>query len=102
MSKTPAGERTGKHYIKGRKTIAGDGSTVTVMDLDAQTGTAIDKTKKTYSVKAFSELVGKSAAAGISIHPDVKRTGRHKNINGFDTVARDPDALPELEPAVES
>jgi hypothetical protein len=85
VSKTPAGDRTSKNYIKDQKMITDDGTTVTVMDLDAQTRTTIDKTKKTYSVTPFSELLGKSTAAGISIHPDVKKTGQHKNINGFET-----------------
>jgi hypothetical protein len=85
VSKTPAGDRATKHYIKGQKSITDDGSTVTILDFDAQTITTIDKTKKTYSVKPFNELVNKSAAAGAKVHADVKKTGQHKNINGFDT-----------------
>jgi hypothetical protein len=84
VTKSPAGESTAKHYIKGQKSITDNGTTVTVLDFDAQTMTIINKTKKTYSVKPFSEIVSKSTAAEISMHPDVKKTGQHKNINGFD------------------
>ena len=83
VSKTPAGERTSKHYIKGQKSITDDGDRLTIMDLDAQTMTTIDKTQKTYSVRPFSELFNKSAAAGMSVNADVKKTGQHKTINGF-------------------
>jgi hypothetical protein len=85
VSKTPAGERTSKHFIKGQKSIADDGSTVAIMDFDAQTLTTIDKTRKTYTVKPFSELAGKAAPAGANIHTDVRKTGQHKTIGGFDT-----------------
>jgi hypothetical protein len=84
VSKTPAGERTSKHYIKGQKMITDDGDRMTIMDLDAQTMTTINKTQKTYSVRPFSELYNKSATAGMSVNADIKKTGQHKNINGFD------------------
>jgi len=82
VSKTSAGERTSKHYIKGQKSITDDGDRLTIMDLDAQTMTTINKTQKTYSVRPFSELYDKSAAAGMNA--DIKKTGQHKTINGFD------------------
>jgi len=84
VSKSPAGERTSKHYIKGQKSITDDGDRLTIMDLDAQTMTTINKTQKTYSVRPFSELYNKSAAAGMSVNADIKKTGQHKSINGFD------------------
>jgi Domain of unknown function (DUF4412) len=85
VSKTPTGDRTSKHYLKGQKSITDDGSTVTILDYDAQTITSIDKAKKTYSVRPFNELANKTAAAGANVHADIKKTGQHKNINGFDT-----------------
>jgi Domain of unknown function (DUF4412) len=84
VSKSPAGERTSKHYIKSQKMITDDGDRVTIMDLDAQTMTTINKTQKTYSVRPFSELYSKSGAAGMNVNADIKKTGQHKNINGFD------------------
>jgi hypothetical protein len=84
VSKSPAGDRTTKHYVKGQKMITDDGDRVTIMDLDAQTMTTINKTQKSYSVKTFSELYNKSAAAGMNVNADIKKTGQHKNINGFD------------------
>jgi hypothetical protein len=82
VSKSPAGERTSKHYIKGQKMITDDGDRMTIMDLDAQTMTTINKTQKTYSVKPFSDY--KSAAAGMNVNADIKKTGQRKTINGFD------------------
>jgi len=84
VSKTPAGERTSKHYIKGQKSITDDGDRMTIMDLDTQTMTTINRTQKTYSVKPFSEIYNKSAAAGMNVNADIKETGQHKSINGFD------------------
>jgi hypothetical protein len=84
VSKTPAGERTSKHYIKGQKSITDDGDRMTIMDLDTQTMTTINRTQKTYSVKPFSEIYNKSAAAGMNVNADIKKTGQHKSINGFD------------------
>jgi hypothetical protein len=84
VTKSPGGETTSKHYIKGQKSITDNGSTVIVMDFDAQTMTTVNKPQKTYSVKSFSDLAGKSAAAGVSMNADIKKTGQHKNINGFD------------------
>jgi hypothetical protein len=84
VSKSPAGERTSKHYIKGQKMITDDGDRVTIMDLDAQTMTTINRTQKTYSVRPFNEMYNKSAAAGMNVTADIKKTGQHKTINGFD------------------
>lgn len=84
VSKGPAGDTTSKHYIKGQKLITDNGTTVTIMDLDAQTMTTINKTRKTYTVKSFSDLFGKTAPAGSSMKADFKKTGQHQNINGFD------------------
>lgn len=84
VTKTAMGEHTSKHYIKGQKMITDNGDTVTVMDLDAQTMTIINRTAKTYSVKPFSELFKQSSATATTASADFKKTGQHKNINGFD------------------
>lgn len=84
VSKTAVGGRTSKHYIKGQKLVTEDGDRVTVMDLDAQTMTTINKTQKTYSVRPFSEFFNSSATAGMNMNADIKKTGQRKNINGFD------------------
>jgi hypothetical protein len=57
-------------------------STSTILDFDAQTITTIVKSRKTYTVKKFSD-VGKTAELG-DVTGDVKETGQKKNINGFD------------------
>ena len=85
VTKSPAGETTSKHYIKGQKLITDNGTTMTIMDLDAQTMTTINKTQKTYTVRPFSELYGKSAAAGMNVNADIKKTGQTKIVNGFNT-----------------
>lgn len=85
VTKSPAGETTSKHYIKGQKLITDNGTTVTIMDLDSQTMTTVNKTHKTYTVKSFSEMYGKSAPAGMNMNVDIKKTGQTKNVNGFDT-----------------
>jgi hypothetical protein len=84
VTKSPAGERTSKHYIKGQKIVTDDGSAMTIMDLDAQTMTTINKTQKTYTVRSFADLAAKAGAAGASVNTDIKKTGQHQNINGFD------------------
>ncbi len=57
-------------------------SSTTILDFDAQTITTFSKSKKTYTVRKFSD-VGQ-ASAGADITADVKETGQKKNINGFD------------------
>jgi hypothetical protein len=87
VTKGPAGDTTSKHYIKGQKLITDSGDRVTIMDLEAQTMTTINKTQKTYSVTPFSEMFGKSSAAAAAmgnVNADIKKTGQHQNINGFD------------------
>ena len=39
VTKSPAGDTTSKHYIKGQKSVTDNGSTVTILDFDAQTVT---------------------------------------------------------------
>jgi hypothetical protein len=87
VTKGPAGETTTRHYIKGQKSITDNGSTVTIMDFNAQAVTIVNRPQKTYSVKAFSDLTGKAAAApaGTKMNADIKKTGQHKNIGGFET-----------------
>jgi hypothetical protein len=99
VTKSPGGETTSRHYIKGQKIVTDNGNTVTVMDLDAQTMTTIDKKRKTYSVTPFSALSAQPGAAGASVNADFKQTGQRQTINGFDaeeavmTVAMDTSQM---------
>jgi hypothetical protein len=83
VTKSPAGETTTKHYIKGQKIVSDGPTSVTIMDLDAQTMTTTNKTQKTYTVMSFADLSAKMPA-GASVNADIKKTGQHQNVNGFD------------------
>jgi hypothetical protein len=69
-------------YFKGQKMMIDSSATTIVMDFDAQTITTFSKSKKTYSVKNFSD-VGQ-ALSGADVTADVTETGQKKTINGFD------------------
>jgi hypothetical protein len=71
-----------KYYYKGQKMNTDSGTTATILDFDAQTITTINTTQKTYTVRKFSEL-GEGMAAADNVQADVKETGQHKTINGF-------------------
>ena len=72
-----------KTYLKGQKMKVDSGSTVMILDFDAQTITNIDPTQKTYSVKKFSDVSETMSKAGMDVNVDVKDTGQRKTINGF-------------------
>jgi hypothetical protein len=76
----PAGET--KYSYKGQKMKTDSGTTATILDFDAQTITTINNTQKTYTVRKFSDL-GEGIAAADNVQADVKETGQHKTINGF-------------------
>ncbi len=61
------------------------GTTATILDFDAQTLTTINNTQKTYTVRKFSDL-GEAVAGADNIQADVKETGQHKAINGFNAT----------------
>jgi hypothetical protein len=69
-------------YFKGQKMMIDSSGTTIVLDFDAQTITTVAKSRKTYTVKKFSD-VGQNAELG-DVTADVKETGQKKNINGFD------------------
>jgi hypothetical protein len=71
-----------KYYYKGQKMKTDSGTTATILDFDAQTITTINNTQKTYTVRKFSDL-GEGIAAADNVQADVKETGQHKTINGF-------------------
>jgi hypothetical protein len=75
----PGGET--KYSYKGQKMKTDSGTTATILDFDAQTITTINNTKKTYTVRKFSDLG--EVMTGADIQADVKDTGQHKTINGF-------------------
>lgn len=67
--------------IKGQKMKVQVGSTVTILDFDAQTITHINHTARSYSVQKFSDAAAESAG-GNEITADFKDTGEKKTING--------------------
>ena len=77
-----SGEVT-KHYLKGQKMMMDSGNRVVIMDFDAQTVTTIQPARKTYSVTSFADLGQTLQHSGAEISADVKETGQHKTINGF-------------------
>ena len=78
-----AGNGTSKIYIKGQKMMTDQGNTAILIDLDAQTITTIDNTRKTYTVRGVND-----PAPGPQVTPritaDAKETGQRRTINGFD------------------
>ena len=74
-----------KYFYKGQKMKTDSGTTATILDFDAQTLTTINNTQKTYTVRKFSDL-GEGMAATENIQADVKETGQHKTINGFNAT----------------
>jgi hypothetical protein len=69
-----------KVSFKGHKMRTEENSTVTLLDFDAQTMTIINNAAKTYMVRSLADASTNSQAAAI----DVKETGQHRTINGFD------------------
>lgn len=74
-----------KYYYKGQKMKTDSGTTATILDFDAQTLTTINNTQKTYTVRKFSDL-GEGMAGADNVQADVKETGQHKTINGFNAT----------------
>jgi hypothetical protein len=74
---------TTKHYLKGQKMKMDMGSTATIMDFEAQTLTSINNNDKTYTVTKFSDLGQALRDTGADVQIDVKETGQHKSISGF-------------------
>lgn len=70
-----------KTYIKGQKMMIDSGSSVTILDFDAQTITSINNSQKSYTVTKFSDVT--QTMSGANITADVKETGQKKTINGF-------------------
>ncbi len=78
-----AGNTETKQYFKGQKMKTDTGSTATILDFDAQTITSINNTQKTYTVTKFSDVGKGLAQTDTSVNADVKETGQHRTINGF-------------------
>lgn len=81
----PGGGET-KQYLKGQKMMTQSGNTTTILDFDAQTITLINNSQKTYTVQKFSELGATLASSGMDVNANVKETGQHRNINGFNAT----------------
>jgi hypothetical protein len=84
MGGAAGGPQTSKSYFKGQKmkTDSG-GATAIILDFDAQTITTINTTKKTYTVKSFSDIGAAGKTADVDVKVDAKETGQRKTINGF-------------------
>jgi Domain of unknown function (DUF4412) len=78
-----AGNTETKHYYKGQKMRTDTGSTATILDFDAQTMTLINNTQKTYTVTKFADMGKNLPQTDMSVNADVRETGQHKTINGF-------------------
>jgi hypothetical protein len=72
-----------KHYLKGQKMMMDSGNRVILIDFDTQTVTTIQPAQKTYKVANFADLGQTLQQTGAEISVDVKETGQHKAINGF-------------------
>ena len=72
-----------KTYFKGQKMKIDSGPTAHIFDFEAQTVTNINNTDKSYTVTKFSDLGHAMQATGASVSVDVKETGQHKQVNGF-------------------
>jgi len=77
-----SGAQTTKHYLKGQRMKVDNGDTATIVDFDAQTVTAIDNNRKTYTVTKFSDL-GPLPQSDLEAKVDLKETGQRKTINGY-------------------
>lgn len=75
------GPQTSAYFFKGQRMKSDNGTTATILDFDAQTVTVINNASKSYTVRSFND-----AAPGtndMQAQIDVKETGQHKVINGF-------------------
>ena len=84
MMAAAAGQgRATKTYLKGQKMKVDSGNSVLIMDFDAQTITHIDPAQKTYRVSKFSDVAETLGKGGMDVNIDIKETGQHKVINGY-------------------
>ena len=78
------------HYIKGDRMATVSDSTMTIVDVAAETITEVDLKKKTWSVVTFAEMkqmmerVGEKGVEGLSFKVSANPTGAVKKVNGFD------------------
>jgi len=94
-----AGPQVTKHYLKGQKMKVDSGDTSMIMDFEAQTVTTINNRNKTYSVAKFSDLTQTMDKLGMETQVDIKETGQHKTINGFDATEMIMTMAVEASPA---
>jgi hypothetical protein len=83
MGSMAGGPQTSTYYYKGQKMKVDNGSTVTIVDFDAQTITVVNNSTKSYTVKSFGEMSSPPESKGIDAKIDVKDTGQKKTVNGF-------------------
>jgi len=84
MIAAAAGDHTSKTYLKGQKMKIDSGSFATVFDFETQTITHIDNNRKTYTVTKFADMGQALQKSGAEIAIDLKETGQHRTINGYD------------------
>src|SRR4051794_11470902 len=75
-----AAPRVTKLSLKGQKLKTDDGTTVIIVDLDAQTVATINSAQKTYTVRDMSDLKG--SADTLNPTAEIKQTGQKKMVNG--------------------
>jgi hypothetical protein len=76
-------DATTKYYLKGQKMKTDSGSSSMILDYDAQTMTMINNNAKTYTVTKFSDVGKDLPKSSVDVSANVKETGQHRNINGF-------------------
>jgi hypothetical protein len=75
--------QTSRQLFKGDKMRSDTGDHSFIMDFGAQAIIRIDHRQKTYTVTPFSEMMSKAPQAATNANVDVRETGQHKTINGF-------------------
>jgi hypothetical protein len=78
-----ANNQPSKYYFKGQKMKVDSGDTALILDFDAQTITTINNSRKTISVRNFSDIGTAAKQNEMTVKIDVKETGQKKTINGY-------------------
>jgi len=74
--------QTRKCYLKGHRMMIDSNATITISDLDARTAIFADKPSRTYRVVSLEPSTHHDST---SAQMDVKETGQHRIIGGFNT-----------------
>ena len=82
----PGGENATTHSFKGQKMKTASAAVTSIFDFDAQTVTTFNHKTKTYSTARFSDFGQAARDAKLDVKMDVRQTGQHKNVNGFNAA----------------